>query len=151
MEIKNFIKKKLIAKIMLLSVAVGGLFINQSLPAHAEDASNNTKTVNESNYDGDDIYAGVTSSGDASNNKLTVSDITSSANQIDAGLTSSGDSSNNVTNINNVNAPGAFIHGGYATGTGNAEHNTVNFNGGTVYHLHGGHASNGNALYSLKM
>ena len=147
MKIKN-IKKKLLTKLLLTTLAISGCMIHQSLPVHAEDASNHTKKVNESNYDGGDIYASITDSGNANNNTLTVSNVdASNANQIDAALTYSGNANNNTTTINNVKSNG-FIHGGYATGNGNAEYNIVNFNGGTVYHLHGGHASNGNALYN---
>ena len=162
MEIKNIMKKKLIAKLMLISFAVGGFCINQSLPAHAADASGNTVTVDESNYDqgwsGDENYpnwveAGTSpknSSEDTSGNNLTVSNIDVNSGYVNAGRTwsSNANADNNTVTINNVENI-SYLHGGYAqSSSGSASNNTVNVYGGTIGHIHGGYSGSGEANYN---
>lgn len=114
----------------------GGGFVS------AEDANGNTVTVSDETVTSH-ITAGESTSGDANDNSLTISD--SSIGGAAAGYTSAGDANNNTTIINNVVANG-FVHGGYAyAGMGNSNNNTLIMNGGTVAHIHAGHAHGGNA------
>lgn len=104
------------------------------------------RTVDESNYNGGDIF-GEYSDSDASNNTLNVSNVTTDAKQIDAAWSDSGNTNKNTLNIRNVYATANtnFFHGGYAHKNGSASENIINFYSGTAWEIHGAHTIYGDA------
>ena len=172
MEIKNFIKKKLIAKLMVMSLAVGGFCINQSLPAHATEVtpdnpssgnkvifSDSDYTVNGKNTKYDDsvsrVEGGHTDSGDANNNTLTIESGTvrnTSGEEytfVNGGFTQNGNTNENTLIINN----GTFytwVEGGWSNSNGDALKNTITIKNGDFHAIvDGGYTVNGNASHNI--
>lgn len=149
MKIKNN-KNKSLAKLLLMTLPISCYMIYQTLPAHAEDGSNNTKTVNESNYEGGKITAGYSEDEDASNNTLEVTNVDVDNHHVNAGESDSttanaDDNAVTVTNVDNI----SYLHGGYnEISSGTSNRNIVNIYNSTIYHIHGGHSGSGEANYN---
>ena len=146
-------------KLLLASVTVGVLtpFFGGGAVAHAEEASNVTKTVTADNYEGGTINGSYSATEDTNDNNLTVSDLTVTGDsgddrRVNAGFTNGTNANRNKVTINNVKNIG-YLHGGLVRNwkydnSSSASNNFIYIYNSEIYHIHGGDTRYGIANYN---